>query len=91
MVSLSIKEWATFADTICIYSIREKVSVYNHNHMTALNILAIYIEATNQGEGIDKADLKDVGNLFKNFPAYVGARVMLTYNLWNAVGLVNGV
>ena len=58
--------------------------------MVGLNSPALYISASHQGIGAEKAESKDAGNLSKTFPVCVGSRVMLTRNLWNAVGLVNG-
>jgi len=42
----------------------------------ALDVFVIY-----QGNGAEKAEFKDAGNLSKSFPIYIGARVIPTRNL----------
>ena len=88
--NLTAEERKAFADAVRIYPTREKVNTYNHEHMVDLRSPALYIPATHQGQGAEKAESKDAGNLSKTFPACLGARVMLTRNIWNPVGLVNG-
>lgn len=88
--NLSPRMQDSFADAVRIYPTREKVRAYNHDHVVDLNSPALYIEATHQGDGADKAKSKDAGNLSNRFAACIGARVMLTRNIWNPVGLVNG-
>ncbi|EAQ89410.1 hypothetical protein CHGG_06029 [Chaetomium globosum CBS 148.51] len=88
--NLSPRVQAGFANAVRIYPTREKVRSYNHDHMVDLNSPALYVEATHQGDGASKAESKDAGNLSSRFPVCIGARVMLTRNIWNPVGLVNG-
>lgn len=88
--NLSPRMQDSFADAVRIYPTREKVRAYNHDHMVDMNSPALYMEATHQGDGADKAKSKDAGNLSNRFAACIGARVMLTRNIWNPVGLVNG-
>ncbi|XP_044715201.1 ATP-dependent DNA helicase PIF1 [Hirsutella rhossiliensis] len=48
------------------------------------------VEAKNQGKGAGQAPSDNAGNLSNKFPVAKGARVMLTTNLWQPAGLVNG-
>ncbi|KJZ69824.1 hypothetical protein HIM_10777 [Hirsutella minnesotensis 3608] len=58
--------------------------------MVHLNAPAIQVEARNQGNGAGQAPSDNAGNLSNKFPVAKGARVMLTTNLWQPAGLVNG-
>ncbi|RKK10799.1 hypothetical protein BFJ65_g14795 [Fusarium oxysporum f. sp. cepae] len=46
--------------------------------------------AKNIGNGADKATSEQAGNLAGQFPVCIGARLMLTQNIWQPAGLVNG-
>lgn len=46
--------------------------------------------AKNIGNGADKATSEQAGNLAGQFPVCIGARLMLTQNIWHPTGLVNG-
>ncbi|XP_044718765.1 PIF1-like helicase domain-containing protein [Hirsutella rhossiliensis] len=48
------------------------------------------VEAKNQGNGAGQASSDSAGNLSNKFPVAKGTRVMLTTNLWQPAGLVNG-
>ncbi|XP_044723694.1 ATP-dependent DNA helicase PIF1 [Hirsutella rhossiliensis] len=48
------------------------------------------VEANNQGKGAGQAPSDNAGNLSNKFPVAKGTRVMLTTNLWQPAGLVNG-
>ncbi|KAH7247403.1 uncharacterized protein BKA55DRAFT_471487, partial [Fusarium redolens] len=51
---------------------------------------AIKVMAKNIGNGADKATSEQAGNLAGQFPVCIGARLMLTHNIWQPAGLVNG-
>ncbi|PKK46971.1 hypothetical protein CI102_10340, partial [Trichoderma harzianum] len=51
---------------------------------------AIQVEAKDQGKGAAQAPSDNAGNLSNKFPVAKGARVILTINLWQPAGLVNG-
>ncbi|XP_044714476.1 PIF1-like helicase domain-containing protein [Hirsutella rhossiliensis] len=82
-VKLSIPSWN-------LLSSRARVNEYNYEHMVHLNAPAIQVEAKNQGKGAGQAPSHNAGNLSNKFPVAKGARVMLTTNLWQPAGLVNG-
>jgi ATP-dependent exoDNAse (exonuclease V) alpha subunit len=42
------------------------------------------------GNGADKATSEQAGNLAGQFPVCISARLMLTQNIWQPAGLVNG-
>ncbi|KAG7424427.1 ATP-dependent DNA helicase PIF1 [Fusarium oxysporum f. sp. raphani] len=46
--------------------------------------------AKNIGNGADKATSEQAGNLAGQFPVCIGARLMITQNIWQPAGLVNG-
>ncbi|KAJ3455720.1 hypothetical protein MRS44_017202 [Fusarium solani] len=52
--------------------------------------LTIQVEAKNQGSGAGQAPSDNAGNLSNKIPVAKGARVILTTNLWQPAGLVNG-
>ena len=68
----------------------ETVNEYNHGHMCGLNTGGFYVDGIHQGEGAERAESKDTGNLSKSFPVCIRAMVMLTRNIWDSVGLFNG-
>ncbi|XP_044716304.1 PIF1-like helicase domain-containing protein [Hirsutella rhossiliensis] len=82
-VKLSIPSWNLLSN-------RARVNQYNHEHMVHLNAPAIQVEAKNHGNGAGQAPSNNAGNLSNKFPVAKGTRVMLTTNLWQSAGLVNG-
>jgi hypothetical protein len=87
---LTQSEVDSFRDALRVYSTKARVNEYNYEHMVRLNAPAIQVEAKNQGKGAAQASSDNAGNLCNKFPAAKGARVMLTINLWQPAGLVNG-
>lgn len=58
--------------------------------MVHLNAPAMQVEAKNRGNGAGQAQSDNAGNLPNRFPVAKGTRVILTTNLWQPAGLVNG-
>jgi ATP-dependent exoDNAse (exonuclease V) alpha subunit len=69
---------------------KTQVTKYNHDHMLSLASPAIQVDAIHEGTGAERVESSNAGNLVKRLPLCIGCRVMLTRNLWNDVGLVNG-
>ncbi|KJZ68228.1 hypothetical protein HIM_12379 [Hirsutella minnesotensis 3608] len=87
---LTQSEANSFSAALRVYSTKARVNEYNYKHMVHLNAPAIQVEAKNQGNGAGQAPSDNAGNLSNKFPVAKGARVMLTTNLWQPAGLVNG-
>ncbi|KAI8710625.1 ATP-dependent DNA helicase [Fusarium sp. LHS14.1] len=87
---LTQSEVDRFKAAMRVYSTKALVNEYNYEHMVHLNAPAIQVEAKNQGKGAGQAASDNAGNLSNKFAVARGARVMLTTNLWQPAGLVNG-
>ncbi|KAI8395030.1 hypothetical protein FOFC_21522 [Fusarium oxysporum] len=80
-VKLSQREEDTFDAALRIYS-KKLVNEYNYEHLVRLKHPAIQVMAKNIGNGADKATSEQAGNLAGQFPVCIGARLMLTQNIW---------
>ncbi|KAG4278680.1 hypothetical protein FPRO04_13824, partial [Fusarium proliferatum] len=89
-VKLSQREEDTFDAALRIYSKKARVNEYNYEHLVRLKHPAIQVMTKNIGNGADKATSEQAGNLAGQFPVCIGARLMLTQNIWQPAGLVNG-
>lgn len=87
---LTQSEVDRFRAALRVYSTKARVNEYNYEHMVHLDAPAIQVEAKNRGNGAGQASSDNAGNLSNRFPVAKGARVMLTTNLWQPAGLVNG-
>ncbi|OAQ61323.1 ATP-dependent DNA helicase PIF1 [Purpureocillium lilacinum] len=87
---LGLREIDAFEAALRIYSKKTRVNEYNYEHLVPLKRPAIQVMATNIGSGADKATSEQAGNLAGQFPVCIGARLMLTQNIWHPTGLVNG-
>ncbi|KAF5711868.1 ATP-dependent DNA helicase PIF1 [Fusarium mundagurra] len=87
---LTEDEIATFDNAVRIYPTNAQVRDFNRDHMERLDNAVISVEATHSNAFGHDADSTVAGNLHKTLPICIGARVMLTENLWAAVGLVSG-
>lgn len=80
----------SFGEAIRIYPTRAQVVEYNQHHLEKIDSAIVNSRATNTGTDAHKTDASNAGNLHNVLPLCVGARVMLTENLWTTAGLVNG-
>jgi hypothetical protein len=87
---LSQCEVDKFDTTLRIYSKKARVNEYNYDHLVRLKHPAIQVMAKNIGNSANKATSKQAGNLAGQFPVCIGARLMITQNIWQPAGLVNG-
>ncbi|KAJ3453143.1 hypothetical protein MRS44_018798 [Fusarium solani] len=89
-VKLIQREVDTFDAALRIYSKKARVNEYNYEHLVRLKHPAIQVMAKNIGNGAEKATSEQAGNLAGQFPVCIGARLMLTQNIWQPAGLCNG-
>jgi ATP-dependent exoDNAse (exonuclease V) alpha subunit len=87
---LSDNEIHSFRNALRIYSTKKRVKQYNYDHLVALNKPVVQVHAQHTGKNAENASSEKAGNLVSKFPVCIGARVMMTRNIWPAVGLVNG-
>jgi ATP-dependent exoDNAse (exonuclease V) alpha subunit len=87
---LDDREVARFANALRVYATKNRVNEYNHYHLDRLSRPVIQVKAKNVGLGAAAAPDDKAGNLAKQIPMCIGARLMLTSNLWQPVGLCNG-
>ncbi|KJK85038.1 hypothetical protein H633G_11133 [Metarhizium anisopliae BRIP 53284] len=87
---LDDQEVARFANALRVYATKDRVNEYNHYHLDRLGRPVMQVKAKNVGPGAAAAPDDKAGNLAKQIPICIGARLMLTCNLWQPVGLCNG-
>ncbi|KAM4067560.1 ATP-dependent DNA helicase PIF1 [Hirsutella rhossiliensis] len=87
-VKLSIPSWNLLSSRVQARLTQSEVDSFK----AALRVYSTRarVEAKNQGKGAGQAPSDNAGNLSNKFPIAKGARVMLTTNLWQPAGLVNG-
>ena len=68
----------------------EKVACNNHEALTSLNMPVAQINARHSNKASARFSSDDMGGLEPKVFLSIGARVMLTRNLWNDQGLCNG-
>ncbi|KJZ69527.1 hypothetical protein HIM_11069 [Hirsutella minnesotensis 3608] len=79
-----------FVNPLRVYATKDRVNEYNNYHLDRLGRPVIQVMAMSVGAGAAAAPGDKAGNLAKQSPVCVGARLMLTSNLWQPVGLCNG-
>ncbi|KAL6405772.1 AAA ATPase and PIF1-like helicase domain protein [Ilyonectria robusta] len=87
---LDDREVARFVNALRVYATKDRVNEYNNYHLDRLSRPVIQVTAKNVGPGAAAAPDDKAGNLAKQIPICIGARLMLTSNLWQSVGLCSG-
>lgn len=83
-------ERRAFAQATHLFPLWAKVKDYNMRMLRQLGHPVAKIKAVHNGQGASKASSDDARGLEAELLLAVGARVMLTMNLWTSHGLVNG-
>ncbi|KAG5964786.1 hypothetical protein E4U58_003069 [Claviceps cyperi] len=69
---------------------KARVAEHNRDNMLSVGVPVLWIEADNTGPKADQTDSQMTGGLSAVLPVCIGARGMLTTNLWIEKGLVKG-
>ena len=85
-----VENSSEFSDAIRLFYDKESVAHYNMTKLQSLSEPVARINAIHSCAISAAAKPDDAGGLFPVVFLAVGARVMLTSNLWHEVGLCNG-
>ncbi|KAI0568847.1 hypothetical protein TUN199_11830 [Pyrenophora tritici-repentis] len=74
-----------------IYAYKDDVKAYNHRRLRELGRPVLLVNTSHSG-GVpaERANTEEAGNLHKEIPISINARVMLRENLWIERRLFNG-
>jgi ATP-dependent DNA helicase PIF1 len=88
---LSPNEVASFEDAIRIYALKDDVKTFNHYRLQQLRRPVLLVIASHTGgSATENANTDEGGNLHKDIPISINARIMLRENLWVERILFNG-
>jgi hypothetical protein len=87
---LTTTEVNSFNNALRIYGKKADVFEFNRLKLQDLQVAILPIYATNNPSIASKFTSDEAGNLHNELLLCIGARVMLTENLWTERGLVNG-
>jgi hypothetical protein len=87
---LSSAKLASIDDALRLYFTKAEVHERNSTKLAALNWPIKNISACHTSRKAAKASEEEADNLSAEIYVYIRAKVMLTTNLWNEVGLANG-
>ena len=87
---LSPDEVGDFDSALRLYYTTEEVCITNNTKLMDANQPIKRIKASYRGRNAAKATEDEADNLSPEISLCIGARVILTINLWTEVGLVNG-
>jgi hypothetical protein len=83
-------EVASFDIALRVFFTVAEVNAYNFQKLGSLDRPVIKVVARHRGRNAAKAPEDDANGLLSKLYICIGARVMLTSNLWTKTGLVNG-